>query len=58
MTANNMFITEERYNSSIYVVTRQQDSNKDTIIYPEGNGVSLLQNKSAKRMTREMRTFE
>ena len=32
MTANDMFITEERYNSSIYVVTRQQDSNKDTIM--------------------------
>lgn len=35
MTANDMFILEERYNSLIYVVTRQQESDKYTILYPD-----------------------
>ena len=35
MTANDMFILEERYNNLIYVVTRQQDSNKYTILFPD-----------------------
>lgn len=35
MTANDMFILEERYNSLIYVVTREDDSNKYTILYPD-----------------------
>jgi hypothetical protein len=35
MTTNDMFILEERYNSLIYVVTRQQNSNKYTILYPD-----------------------
>ena len=35
MTANDMFILEERYNSLIYVVNRQHESNKYTILYPD-----------------------
>ena len=35
MTANEMFILEERYNSLIYIVNRQHESNKYTILYPD-----------------------